>query len=749
MNNFQLQATYYHSMGMNIAPIYGHEENPSSFKKPGVDISKWHKERQSIEDIMSFNWADATGIGLITGFNGIRAIDIDGVKDDFLTDFFKYRFLGELLEDLGLPIDYDWLVLSGSGNGCHIIFRNDDIPEMILENYSFQPGSFSEGYKIYRYSAFDRLEISWNYFLVLPPSCSASKPNKESYGFWNWDVLPQKSPSYISNESLANTIFKWCADDQEYCINYNKIDCKLFCRECILGTGYGNPPQGISYYDCRGLFLQCEEGKNYLSVKQRLSLELLKSSKCNNARVNLVSLMAVGYIETSYTKVNKQLKELLHEGILTTDEYDELEKLAQLNRRQPNRLMFFDTETNGLPPKYYSYLTDQPRIVQLSWLVADEDGNIEKRCGYIIKPVDFRISEESVKVHGITEEKALSEGILLKDAISLFLSDLNSCNVLVGHNVLFDIQVLKGELERLKMTNAIHEMPYYCTMRLSVDYCKIPTEAAYIRNFSQYISYSLRHPREYKYKFPKLIELYEFLFDDRFDNAHDANADVGATAKCFFELVKRKVISYKSTDRTYGEIIATKDRETNILNDNLLSCIEKWQLSRNGDKWLAKAILQKNRIIKVPLLYKLSSDGVQIETLSFPLIEFYGLALSECFSINATSIAVSKMQFARIIPDGSTFMISEVHWGDNEGNKWRTKLVRSFSIEEQNSVENTKIVASQYGNSVCFKFKSGGETFIPLSKSSSLKVGDSINLGKGKLIGLCHEGEDTIWRVLE
>ena len=37
-------------MGMNIAPIYGHEENPSSFKKPGVDISKWHKERQSVED---------------------------------------------------------------------------------------------------------------------------------------------------------------------------------------------------------------------------------------------------------------------------------------------------------------------------------------------------------------------------------------------------------------------------------------------------------------------------------------------------------------------------------------------------------------------------------------------------------------------------------------------------------------------------------------------------------------------------
>lgn len=750
MNNYQLQATYYHSMGMNIAPIYGHEDNPSSFKKPGVDISKWHKERQSVEDIMSFNWVDATGIGLITGFNGIRAIDIDGVKDDFLTDFFKYRFLGKLLEDLGLPVDYEWLVLSGSGNGCHIIFRNDDIPEMILENYSFQPGSFSEGYLVHRYCAFERLEISWNYFLVLPPSCSALKPNKESYGFWNWGVLPQKGPSYISNESLANMLFKWCAYDQSYSYTYNNNDFVLFCRECLLGAGYGNPPQDISYNDCRGLLMQCDEGKNFLSVNKELSLELLKSSRCNNAKVNLVSLMAVGYIEASYTKVNKQLKELLEDSILTTDGYDELDQLAQLNCRQPNRLMFFDTETNGLPPKYYFSIEDQPRIVQLSWIVADEDGNIEKKCGYLIKPVDFDIPKDAVKVHGITRERAMRDGILIKEAISLFLADLNSCNALVGHNVSFDIQVLRGELERHKIENAIIDMPSYCTMRLSVDYCKIPTEAAYIRSFSQYLSYSLSHPREYKYKYPKLIELYDFLFDDRFDNAHDANADVEATVKCFFELVKRKVISYKSTDRTYGEIISVKDRTTNILNDNLLSCIEKWQLSRNGDKWLAKAILKKDRIIKVSLLYKLSNDGVQMDTLSLPLIESYGLALCECFSINADSIAVSKMQLARIIPDDCAFMISEVHWAKNEGNKWRTKLVRSFSIEEQKSVENTKIVASQYGNSVCFKLKSGGETFIPLSNSSSLRVGESINLSKGKLIGLCRrDGEDTIWRVLE
>lgn len=640
MDSLQLQAAYYHSMGMNIAPIYGHEDDPSSFKKPGIDINKWHKERQSFEDIMSFNWTDATGIGLITGFNGFRAIDIDGVKDDFLTDFFKHRFLGVILKDLGLSADYEWLVLSGSGNGCHIIFRNDEISNMNFENYSFQPGSFCEGYLQYRYRAFDRLEISWNNFLVLPPSFGSLKTNKESYGFWNWGVLPQKRPSLISNESLANLLFKWCADDKVYCINYNNNDCKLFCRECILGTGYGNPPQEISYNDCKGLFLLCDEGKNSISVKQELSLELLKNSKCNNARVNLVSLMAVGYIETSYAKFIKQLKELLDEGILTTDGYDELKKLAQQNCRQPNRLMFIDTETNGLPPKYLYQITDMPRIVQLSWIIADEDGNIEKKCGYLIKPVDFEIPDDAVNVHGITKEKALRDGVDIKEAISLFMTDLNNCNAIAGHNVSFDIQVLRGELERLKIANAIHDMPYYCTMHLSVDYCKIPTQAAYIRSFSQYISYSLNHPREYKYKYPKLIELYDFLFDDRFDNAHDANADVDATVKCFFELVKRKVVTYKPTDRTYGEII---------------SSLEKWTITDS----------------------------------------------------------------------------------------------RPFAPEEIAAVDRAEVVESQYGNSVCFFMKGGGQTYIPLSEQSKLAVGDELDLKTAKLITLSRKGNDDIYRVIE
>ena len=42
---------------------------------------------------------------------------------------------------------------------------------------------------------------------------------------------------------------------------------------------------------------------------------------------------------------------------------------------------------------------------------------------------------------------------------------------------------------------------------------------------------------------PKLIEMYEILFDEKFSDAHDASYDVNATAKCFFELVRKEEYS--------------------------------------------------------------------------------------------------------------------------------------------------------------------------------------------------------------
>lgn len=79
--------------------------------------------------------------------------------------------------------------------------------------------------------------------------------------------------------------------------------------------------------------------------------------------------------------------------------------------------------------------------------------------------------------------------------------------------------------------------------------------------------------------------------------------------------------------------------------------------------------------------------------------------------------------------------------------KWRVTSSRDFSEEEINAVERAEVVDSQYGNSVCFYMKGGGQTFIPLSNNSTYGVGESIDPSKAKLLTLSKEGEADILRV--
>lgn len=80
---------------------------------------------------------------------------------------------------------------------------------------------------------------------------------------------------------------------------------------------------------------------------------------------------------------------------------------------------------------------------------------------------------------------------------------------------------------------------------------------------------------------------------------------------------------------------------------------------------------------------------------------------------------------------------------------WVVKNSRPFSPEEIAAVDRAEVVASQYGNSVCFFMKSGGQTYIPLCKQSKLAVGDELDIKTAKLITLSRKGEKDIYRVIE
>jgi hypothetical protein len=79
--------------------------------------------------------------------------------------------------------------------------------------------------------------------------------------------------------------------------------------------------------------------------------------------------------------------------------------------------------------------------------------------------------------------------------------------------------------------------------------------------------------------------------------------------------------------------------------------------------------------------------------------------------------------------------------------KWAEKSRRAFSAEEVAAVSNAVVVNSNYGLSVCFMMKSGGQTFIPLSTTSSKGVGETVDLNEATLVTLEKQGEADIVRV--
>ena len=187
--------------------------------------------------------------------------------------------------------------------------------------------------------------------------------------------------------------------------------------------------------------------------------------------------------------------------------------------------LFFDTETTGLPLNWkapVSDLNNWPRLVQLAWLHYDKDGNKIGGNNFIIKPAGFTIPPDASRIHGISTESALSEGVDLQIVLNEFHDLVSQTSFLVAHNMSFDEKIVGAELLRNKMTNSIAKKNKICTMEKSTNFCK------------------LNGP--YGYKWPKLSELHFKLFGTGFEEAHNASVDINATAKCFWQLRKLGIL---------------------------------------------------------------------------------------------------------------------------------------------------------------------------------------------------------------
>lgn len=216
-SEFNKYALFYHSIGFNVVCIgnqinFNNYDDGNTLKAPNHIYENLFENRQTIEDVNSYNWNSATGVGIILGFNNIIALDIDGIDN--------IKFVSEILKILKLPSDYKWVAKSGSGTGYHVILKCNNIDprlediekgnieeaQLILKTPSFGQGR-TNAYYPKRYSrAFCKLEFKWIGNLTMHPSLHVTG-QKYDFVFG----IPDSKPTFVDFLDLKIIKDNYCS----------------------------------------------------------------------------------------------------------------------------------------------------------------------------------------------------------------------------------------------------------------------------------------------------------------------------------------------------------------------------------------------------------------------------------------------------------------------------------------------------------------------------------------------------------
>jgi DNA polymerase III epsilon subunit-like protein len=204
-------------------------------------------------------------------------------------------------------------------------------------------------------------------------------------------------------------------------------------------------------------------------------------------------------------------------------------------------IIILDTETTGLCN--IKMITEKtlhlwPHVVQFSYIVYDNVTNtLLKTSDHIIKvPDNIDITEENSAIHGITNTMSKSSGVEIKNILLEFMEDYNNADIVVAHNMEFDLNIIKVEImrqiynkeliaEKEKITQNLNNLKaskkLCCTMQESIKLCNIK---AISKAGKEYV------------KFPTLSELHNQLFHVLPKNLHNSLNDVLICLRCFCKM---------------------------------------------------------------------------------------------------------------------------------------------------------------------------------------------------------------------
>jgi DNA polymerase-3 subunit epsilon len=192
------------------------------------------------------------------------------------------------------------------------------------------------------------------------------------------------------------------------------------------------------------------------------------------------------------------------------------------------RILAIDTETTGLPIRGLPSVDPrQPRIVQFAAILTDETRR-EYGCASFIVDAGVPVPDGAAKVHGITTEMVKRFGVPEKLAVGSFVRLVAVADLIVAHNLTFDLDMVDGTAGRLGIRWKVPSGGGRCTMNAASPILNLPPTARMVdAGFGD------------KPKPPKLEEAYELLIGKKLEGAHDALVDVRACIDVYFALLER------------------------------------------------------------------------------------------------------------------------------------------------------------------------------------------------------------------
>ena len=138
------------------------------------------------------------------------------------------------------------------------------------------------------------------------------------------------------------------------------------------------------------------------------------------------------------------------------------------------RYLVIDTETvcylHDTLDKTQLTSIDTPLLASLSWLLLDDELRVVRSEDHLLLS-GIPITSEATDYHQLTTEFVAGHGEAPQAVLELFLRDLESVQMLVGHSLAFHLAVLAHDLQHYQLPcESLGARRQFCTMRQGINY---------------------------------------------------------------------------------------------------------------------------------------------------------------------------------------------------------------------------------------------------------------------------------------